>query len=760
MNFSAKPVFVSLITLSLLCITISGQVTDPYMLKEGGFGYMVHSNTHYNLWWAEGAYKIMKDTPAPSGEKARIYLSAAGNEYEPFQVVLNPDHTISDLYFSISDLINGENTIKSSNVEVRRVEYVYISKPTDSYGHKGLWPDPLPELSGPVTADSATNTTIWFNIFVPPGTIPGKYRGDVLLYSSGWEEEIPVELEVWDFTLPATPSLRSGFGLSVDKIAAYHNLTDSDDIRKTFDLYMQAFRKYRISPYYFYALDPVRESIKGVAWEGGILDSANTASGKYCLMIEDESPTEVISARYRDNISVSPGNEYTISWKARAAENDQQYCILIESFDSTGKKLIFGNRMDVFKADTTWRKGSFRLGTYDSMVSSVRLSLFPALRTADGEETGTVWFDDIDLSGQTGTGNLLQQPGFEIDPDSIDITLDFSAFDKAASRYIDGFGFNSFRLDLKGLGSGTYYSRKEGLFAGFIQGSPEYGKLMGRYLSQIQDHLALKGWLGKEYVYWFDEPAREDYPFVREGMETIRRAAPGITTFLTENVPGPEIMDVTDITCTIWNRIDPKGVQKVTESGGEYWSYLCTGPKAPWITEFIDHDAINLRMWSWASFAYNLDGILVWSTNYWTSRDGSPPGYLQNPWEEPASYVQGYGWPLGKQTNWGNGDGRFWYPPNRDPNHDTTSYISGPVPSLRLEFLRQGLEDYEYLHLLKDIIDSKPVIPARLTNEAKKLLEIPDDIFKDGKTYTRDPQKLYRYRKDVADMIIRLGKVK
>lgn len=105
----------------------------------------------------------------------------------------------------------------------------------------------------------------------------------------------------------------------------------------------------------------------------------------------------------------------------------------------------------------------------------------------------------------------------------------------------------------------------------------------------------------------------------------------------------------------------------MNQRGLEYWSYLCVWPKAPWISEFIDHDAVNMRMWLWASYVYRLKGVLMWETTYWNSNEASPKGYLQNPWQEAMSWVTGYGWPYGKQTIWGNGDGRFFYPETEIP---------------------------------------------------------------------------------------------
>lgn len=91
---------------------------------------------------------------------------------------------------------------------------------------------------------------------------------------------------------------------------------------------------------------------------------------------------------------------------------------------------------------------------------------------------------------------------------------------------------------LEGMGTGSFYSRTEVTFAGFKQGTPEYDRHFGRYLSQVQDHLEKNGWLGKEYIYWFDEPEEKDYPFVREGMNRIRKGASKLTRFITEHQPG------------------------------------------------------------------------------------------------------------------------------------------------------------------------------------------------------------------------------
>jgi hypothetical protein len=184
--------------------------------------------------------------------------------------------------------------------------------------------------------------------------------------------------------------------------------------------------------------------------------------------------------------------------------------------------------------------------------------------------------------------------------------------------------------------------------------------------------------------------------------------------------------------------------------GREFWSYLCTGPKAPWVTLFIDHPAINLRIWLWMSYQFKLKGILVWRANYWTSSNVFSDKTLQNPWLDPMSYVIGYGTPYGQVNYWGNGDGRFLYPPNRRPGQDRTKYISGPVNSIRWEILREGIEDYEYFLLLENALERLGPEQKDLQEKGQELLRFPQEIFKSGQDCTKDPKELLAHRRKIA----------
>jgi hypothetical protein len=112
--------------------------------------------------------------------------------------------------------------------------------------------------------------------------------------------------------------------------------------------------------------------------------------------------------------------------------------------------------------------------------------------------------------------------------------------------------------------------------------------------------------------------------------------------------------------------------------------------------------------------------------------------------------------PYGQVNCWGNGDGRFLYPPNRQPGKDRTKYLTGPVNSIRWEILREGIEDYEYFKLLEKAAREAPGKAAKAVREARGLLDFPVSLFKSGQEYTKDPQALLDDRRRIAEAIERL----
>lgn len=339
--------------------------------------------------------------------------------------------------------------------------------------------------------------------------------------------------------------------------------------------------------------------------------------------------------------------------------------------------------------------------------------------------------------------------------------VDFTAFDAAAERWLGAGGFNTFQLPVLGMGGGTFHSRHLGRLEGFEEGTAEHARLFRDYLGQVERHLRERGWLSKAFTYWFDEPDPKDYEFVVAGMKRLKEAAPGIRRMLTEQ-PEPALMGNVDIWCGLTPEWTREEVQERRAAGEEVWWYICTGPKAPYVTEFIDHPGTELRLWPWQSWQYGVTGILVWATVYWTSPLVYPEPASQDPWKDPMSWVTGYGFPVGHRAPWGNGDGRFLYPPRRDPKDDSgeVPILEAPINSTRWENLRDGMEDYEYLWLLRQETEARARAQGAgdeaLLAEARRLLVVPESVSRDLTHFALAPEPIREHRRAVARMIERL----
>ena len=115
--------------------------------------------------------------------------------------------------------------------------------------------------------------------------------------------------------------------------------------------------------------------------------------------------------------------------------------------------------------------------------------------------------------------------------------------------------------------------------------------------------------------------------------------------------------------------------------------------------------------------------------------------------------------PKGEKRPWGNGDGRFIYPPEAaaDANLDQP-VLEGPVDSIRWEMLRDGIEDYEYLAILKRLIQThKTKLSSNQHQQYTELLKVPESITKDMTHFTKDPTPIEEQRYKVAQAIEQLS---
>lgn len=333
--------------------------------------------------------------------------------------------------------------------------------------------------------------------------------------------------------------------------------------------------------------------------------------------------------------------------------------------------------------------------------------------------------------------------------------VSFDRFDAAMERAIDRWHVTSFVLHLPGMGGGTFEGRHEGELAGHKAGSPPYEALFSSMVKQIESHLREKGWLDKAYIYWFDEPEPKDYAFVRNGMERLKKYAPGLRRMLTEE-PVEPLFGAVDLWCPLTPSYDPRIADLRRALGEQFWWYVCCGPKAPYCGLFLDHAATDLRVWLWQTWQRKISGILIWETTWWTSPIAFPDS-IQNPYDDPMSYSCNAGMKPGEKRHWGNGDGRFLYPPESAAGGSKTPVLDPPVSCIRWEMLRDGIEDVDYLHLLASAIQTNAAGAGEaLLKQARALLDVPPEITRSTTEFTFDASPIYERRAAVGTMIERL----
>ena len=57
--------------------------TSANTIQAGEYGYLIDDNQICSLWWAEGAYKVMKDDPIPVERKSQILIIPHGSSTLP-----------------------------------------------------------------------------------------------------------------------------------------------------------------------------------------------------------------------------------------------------------------------------------------------------------------------------------------------------------------------------------------------------------------------------------------------------------------------------------------------------------------------------------------------------------------------------------------------------------------------------------------------------------------------------------------------------
>jgi hypothetical protein len=214
------------------------------------------------VWWvAPALLKVRPSDRPPASPQQVAEISAAQNEFEPFQIILHSPKQLAGLDVQASPLTDDNgNAIASSSIQVYLVRGVDVKRPSRMGGQIGEWPDILlPRVdmyfherrnAFPFQLAEGRNQPVWIDVYVPSGTRAGVYRGKVSVTVEGKDFlTVPVRLNVRNFALPSTASLATSFGFNGLAALKQHagQYTSDDDIRALTMLYSKAALLDRIS---------------------------------------------------------------------------------------------------------------------------------------------------------------------------------------------------------------------------------------------------------------------------------------------------------------------------------------------------------------------------------------------------------------------------------------------------------------------------------------------------------------------------------
>jgi len=339
----------------------------------GGYGYRLPDGPLGPLWWAEGAYKVMREDPLPAAQSPGIVITAARNEFEPFILVLRPAARLDDVRAAVSDLAGpGGAALPASNISLKRVEYVRVTQPTDASSKPGWWPDPLPLIDGPFSAAGGENTPLWITVRVPANGVPGEYRGSLTFSAGPIRTSIPLTVVVRGFTLPARASVRSSFGLPTDQIRLYHNLETPEELEKVVDLYYQDMNDHRVAPTHPFELSPIEVEFSGLPWKGGEFASENPHGGARSLKVVDDDAAVNEEAASAGTIPIEPGTSYTLTLWARSEAEGQEATVLLEPLDTAGTTVYPRGFLKTFKTGPDWKSQKFDVSGFPAEARARR----------------------------------------------------------------------------------------------------------------------------------------------------------------------------------------------------------------------------------------------------------------------------------------------------------------------------------------------------------------------------------------------------
>ncbi len=304
---------------------------------------------------------------------------------------------------------------------------------------------------------------------------------------------------------------------------------------------------------------------------------------------------------------------------------------------------------------------------------------------------------------------------FILDYNLSDYILPYDILDPRADAYMSDPRVTAFSIggwwDGDGAYGGTLYRSDDSI----VQA---YNKIMSN-----------PDWAQKYYFYQTDEPGgdhlfdiKKRWEHVRDllGTDDFRNMTPGGSGFATaeDQAKGFDALEFMKPYINVWcpdswmfseneypfgRYSDMKNgkfidrYQKLRERGDTMWWYVCCSPELPYANFFSYYQGVLIRMVLWQQYMVNSDGLLYYEmTHTWSN-------ITRNKFE----VIEG-------------GDGTLLY------SGDMFGYEAGPVASWRLTQIRDGFDDFDYMHMAEELYGRDEVM-KQVNKVTRAMLDFTED---------------------------------
>ncbi len=245
-------------------------------------------------------------------------------------------------------------------------------------------------------------------------------------------------------------------------------------------------------------------------------------------------------------------------------------------------------------------------------------------------------------------------------------TFDYTAFDRYISFAAECGLTGQLNCDSMVTWGNNYYYY-DGATGDYIvrqltPGSDEYNALWIPFLKDFAKHLKEKGWLDRAVIY-FNERGPEE---TIKAVELVQKYAPGLNCALAGNDHNEYYTTMRDYSLII-PQVDkvPADIRaQRLQKGWITTFYVCCWPDRP--NNFTFGPPIENVWMGWFAAAKGLNGFLRWNFNMWI--------------KDPFATTDYGSWPSG----------------------DTLLVYPGPRSSIRFERLREGIQDFEKIRILRE----------------------------------------------------------